>query len=128
MENRVVGSESKLKFVKNSVKPWGSSNLSNRLDEIVLTCLRIGHCYETHSYFFNNGDPPKCEKCDLPLSVKHILMDCKPMWPARTHFRKIKPTHNIRLKVLLGESMSVSLTDIISFLKYIRFKVIYTGY
>jgi len=38
--------------------------------------LRIGHCRVTHSYLPSGNDPPYCAFCGLPLTVKHILLEC----------------------------------------------------
>ena len=80
----------KLRFTKSSVEPWESSNCSSRQEEVTLCRLRIGHCYQTHSYLLNGGDPPECDKCDLPLSVKHILLDCPSLETARKQFFKVQ--------------------------------------
>ena len=43
---------------------------------IKLTRLLIGHTRLTHSYLMS-GDPlPYCEDCIVPLTVRHILLEC----------------------------------------------------
>ena len=68
-------SSSKLRECKGSVKQW-VCNLTSRRDQVVLHRLRIGHTKLTHSYLISKDNPPTCESCQMPLSVKHILLDC----------------------------------------------------
>jgi len=42
--------------------------------------IGIGHCHITHSYLFSIDDLPTCEFCGLPLTMKHILMECTILW------------------------------------------------
>ena len=67
----------KLKNVKPVIDPWDSSIRPSRREEVVLTRLRIGHTFLTHSYLFSPEKIiPICEHCDVPLTVNHILCDC----------------------------------------------------
>jgi len=45
-------------------------------DCVVLNRLRIGHSRLTHSYLLYEDDPPTCQSCGIPLTVKHILVEC----------------------------------------------------
>ena len=85
-------------FIKRSIKAsWQMewSNLErNKLKEILpvlssqytnphprswsvkLTRLRIGHTRLTHGYLMNQDPPPYCLDCIVPLTVKHILLEC----------------------------------------------------
>ena len=47
-----------------------------RRDEVLLCRLRIGHTRLTHSFLFNDEDPPECDTCQCITTVKHILLDC----------------------------------------------------
>ena len=38
--------------------------------------LRIGHSRLTHSYLLSGDDSPTCQSCGVPLTVKHILVEC----------------------------------------------------
>jgi ribonuclease HI len=67
----------KLKEIKNTIEPWESSIRSVRREEVVLTRLRIGHTILTHSFLFANDPEPLCETCLTPLTVKHILVECR---------------------------------------------------
>jgi ribonuclease HI len=51
-------------------------NRYSRREEIVLTRLRIGHSYLTHAYLLKGEELPQCPACSVPLTIKHILLDC----------------------------------------------------
>ena len=51
--------------------------------ESVMTRLRIGHTWITHSYLLKKEDQPFCYACDSPFTVKHFLIEC----PDFTHIR-----------------------------------------
>ena len=36
----------------------------------------LGHNYVTHSYLLKGWDQPQCVACNIPLTVKHIMLDC----------------------------------------------------
>jgi len=48
----------------------------SRYDSLLLNRLRIGHSRLTHSHFLYGDDPPTCKSCGIPLTVKHILVEC----------------------------------------------------
>ena len=52
-----------------------SKNIS-RYDSVLLNRLRIGHSRLTHSYLLSGDDSPTCQSCGIPLTVKHILVEC----------------------------------------------------
>ena len=47
----------------------------SRYDSVLLNRLRIGHSRLTHSYLLW-GWSPTCQSCGIPLTVKHILVEC----------------------------------------------------
>ena len=49
---------------------------SGRRDEVVLSRLKLGHSYLTHSYFLKGEPPPECVTCNCCLTTSHILVDC----------------------------------------------------
>jgi len=55
-----------------------SKNMS-RYNSVLLNRLRIGHSRLTHSYLLCCDDPPTCQSCGIPLTVKHILVECTNM-------------------------------------------------
>ena len=69
----------KLREIKETVKAWKSSIQSKRHEEVVLARLRIGHTNITHSFLMctPHEPPPFCNTCQVHLTVKHILVDCR---------------------------------------------------
>ena len=72
------GTNFKLTTVKDSVRPWSSSFRSARREEIILTRLRIGHSFFSHSFLLRREDAPTCGMyvCGTNLSVEHVLLEC----------------------------------------------------
>ena len=66
----------KLHSIKPKLGDLASAYRSVRRDEVLLCRLRIGHTRLTHSFLFNEEDPPECDTCQCIITVKHILLDC----------------------------------------------------
>ena len=49
---------------------------SVRREDVVITRLRIGHSYFTHSHLLLNIPNPVCSHCKTVISVKHLILDC----------------------------------------------------
>ena len=101
----------KLKLIKPNVNSKVYPPHTLRQEDIVLTRLRIGHTYLTHSYLLKGEDPPKCIPCQEPLTVKHILLDCQDFDHIRTLY-----FHANTIKDLFD---SVDSKKIIGFIKQI---------
>jgi len=52
-----------------------SKNIS-RFDSALLNKLRIDHSRLTHSYLLSGDDSPNYQSCGIPLTVRHILVEC----------------------------------------------------
>ena len=48
----------------------------SRREKTVINRLKIGHTNITHAHLLKCEDAPICIPCQLPLTVKHILIDC----------------------------------------------------
>lgn len=66
----------KLREVKNSVLPYRDVFVGSRKEDVILTRLRIGHTLLTHQYLLEKDSAPRCTRCNLALTVKHILAEC----------------------------------------------------
>lgn len=55
--------------------PWKYA--TNRRLQIVLTRITIGHTRLTHSHLLQKADKPKCDTCNVPLTIQHIITECK---------------------------------------------------
>ena len=67
--------KNKLHAVHPTLGLWQSSGRKVRRDEVVLSRIRVGHTYSTHSFLLKNEDPPICI-CNGRWTVKHILLEC----------------------------------------------------
>ena len=83
---------------------------SVRRDEVVLSRLRLGHSYLTHSYLLKGDPPPECVTCNCRLTISHILVDCIEY----DLFRLILFENNLTLTDIFN---NVSPNKIISFIK-----------
>ena len=66
----------KLRAAHPHIGLWTQAFRKSRREETVLTRLRIGHSYLTHSYLLKSEDQPECIPCNCPLTIKHIMLDC----------------------------------------------------
>ena len=72
----------KLRKVNPYVKPWKITFIVCRREETTLARLRIGHARYSHGYLMDKGAPPYCDDCIVPLSVEHVLMECRSYIPS----------------------------------------------
>ena len=63
-----------------------NTKIHSRHEAVIINRLRLGHCRLTHSYLMSGDDQPVCESCRLPLTVKHILVDCPNLQDTRLKF------------------------------------------
>ena len=67
----------KLKSIKTTVKPWARKE-SDRTTEVIMSRLRMGHTRITHCHLMEkpNGVPSVCRRCQVDLTVRHIMEEC----------------------------------------------------
>jgi len=58
----------------------------SRCHSVLLNRLRIGHSRLNHSYLLSGDDPPTCQSCEIPLTVKHILVECRNLHDIREKY------------------------------------------
>ena len=61
--------------LKEDVTVWSTSCRRERLKEVILARIRIGHTKYTHIYLLNNIPQPFCEDCLIHMSIEHILTE-----------------------------------------------------
>ena len=104
----------KLKNIKTTIGPWNSSIQQDRRTEVILTRLRIGHTRYTHGYLMSmpHDNVPHCRICNVQLTVKHILCECRDFNQQRHIYLK-----NKSLLDILSDSFQFSLNRILMFLR-----------
>ena len=65
-----------LRRIKPELREWSSCNRNNRQEEKVLARMRLGHTLYTHSYIYTNSARPTCARCQIPITMRHIIIDC----------------------------------------------------
>lgn len=101
----------KLRDIKPSMDPWTFSNEFTRKEASTITRLRLGHTNLTHSFLMAKEPSPVCLDCRLPLTVKHILIECKKYDTLKNKLQlniplneMLNPQNNLKLKQFLIES------------------------
>nr|CAI5842026.1 unnamed protein product [Callosobruchus analis] len=64
-----------LKLFKPTIKKWSPPPLTRR-EQVVLTRLRIGHTFLTHSHLLLGNPPETCRRCEVLLTLNHIFLEC----------------------------------------------------
>ena len=66
----------KLHSIHSTVGSIAHSRRISRHDSVLINRLQFDHSHLTHSYLFSGHDEPTCDSSKLPLTVKHILVEC----------------------------------------------------
>ena len=101
--------DNKLFRIKPTLGEWRPGFRNSRKEEVILSRLRIGHTYFSHSFILHREDRPECIACQEGYSVKHVLIDCTDLSLIRQRFYTV---HDMKT---LFETVSVD--RILSFLK-----------
>ena len=68
--------QNKLHHIQDIIGEWPAGYRRNR-KEVTISRFHIGHTHITHSHLLKGGrHPPVCSTCKVPLTVKHILINC----------------------------------------------------
>ncbi|MPC99571.1 hypothetical protein E2C01_094994 [Portunus trituberculatus] len=70
----------------SSIPQWTYSHVRDRRAQTLLTRLRIGHTYFTQRYLLTRDPQPYREDCLVPLTVRHVLVDCPNLIELRHRF------------------------------------------
>ena len=104
--------DNKLFKIKPTLGVWPPGFRNSRKEEVVLSRLRIGHTYFSHSYILCKEDPPECTACQEIYSVRHVLIDCIDLGLIRPRFYTVP-----NMKTLFD---TVSVDRILSFVKEVK--------
>ena len=109
--------ENKLHVIDPNIGERRFPVFATRLDEIKYNRIRLGHTRLTNSHLPGAKEPPSCEFCNIPITVKHIFSTCPLHAEARERF--FRPCHKNFSKILSRESAE-SAQKVINFLKYAK--------
>ena len=104
--------DNKLFKIKPTLGVWPPGFRNSRKEEVVLSRLRIGHTFFTHSYILRQEDPPECTACQEIYSVRHVLIDCIDLGLIRPRFYTVPD-----MKTLFD---TISVDRILSFVKEVN--------
>lgn len=99
----------KLRAIKPGTAKW--INKYSRKEATTINRLRIGHCNLTHQYIFKRELPPVCTNCQKPLTIKHILIECK-----NYDNHRVEVKLSDALEKVLGDTNS----DMIKLIKFLK--------
>ncbi|MPC48881.1 hypothetical protein E2C01_042667 [Portunus trituberculatus] len=60
----------------STISQWTYSYVRDRRAQTLLARLRIGYTYLTQRYLLTRDPQPYCEDCLVPLTVRHLLVEC----------------------------------------------------
>ncbi|XP_058817848.1 uncharacterized protein LOC131681154 [Topomyia yanbarensis] len=60
--------------IKGSLQRW--EDRESRIEQKVLSRLRVGHTRITHAHTISRVNPPLCSTCNSRFTVEHILVNC----------------------------------------------------
>ena len=80
-----------LRKIKHHTYQYNPVTKFSRGDQVILTRIRIGHSRITHQHLISKENPPICEKCNSPLSIDHIILNCKKYNVEREKYNCNKP-------------------------------------
>ena len=99
----------KLFQTKPILGEWRPPFRKSRMEQVIISRLRIGHTRPTHSFIFKQEQPPRCLTCQTLYTIKHILMECGVLATARErHFK----ADNMR-----DLFENINMDDVLSFLR-----------
>ena len=75
----------KMREIAKSVCPWKYYPMV-RKHEVILARLRIGHSRLTHGFLMCRGLQPFYEDCIVPLTVRHLIIECPSLEDEREIF------------------------------------------
>ncbi|XP_015365938.1 PREDICTED: uncharacterized protein LOC107163176, partial [Diuraphis noxia] len=110
-EKKWAEQTTKLHEIKRTTYPWPFSANISRKHQTVITRLRIGHTHITHQHLMKRGEPPDCTVCGSPLTVKHLLTDCRCYEKAR---------RDLNLPDQLSELLSPEQSNLTTTLEFLR--------
>ncbi|MPC51528.1 hypothetical protein E2C01_045376 [Portunus trituberculatus] len=70
----------------SSIPQWTYSHVRDRRAQTLLTRPRICHTYLTQRYLLTRNPQPYCEDCLVPLTVRHVLVECSSLIALRHRY------------------------------------------
>ena len=81
--------DNQLQKIQPDVKAPRKRECKCRMDERIMSRLRMGHTRLTHSFLMKREPRPLCNRCQKHLTVKHFLVKCRHC-PIRARFHQCR--------------------------------------
>lgn len=100
-------------------RPWSYADVRDRRSQTALTRLRTGHTRLTHSYLMSREAQPYCDDCLVPLTVRHLLVECPSLGDLRVRYLSQCQGEDgvFRLSLILGERCLSSGHEVLVFME-----------
>ena len=85
-------------YFKREIGPTAYTE-ERRIDQINLTRLRLNTTRITHAHYFTRTEPKTCRHCNIRLNLRHFLVDCPALMPARRPIVRFCQEKNIPVTV-----------------------------
>ncbi|XP_076236334.1 uncharacterized protein LOC143180473 [Calliopsis andreniformis] len=82
----IQSSPAKITEIRKHIFENPQPHLKSRRYQVILTRLRIDHCRLTHEHLMTKNQPEICSHCNIPITVKHLLIDCPSYQSSRVKF------------------------------------------
>ena len=107
-----------MREITGLVNPWKYLSMP-RYWEVALCRLRIGHTRLTHGFLMAGEHPCYCDDCLVPLTVKHLLIECPSLEDIRRRYLSdCRDESGIyMLSRVLGEDVSYRESGVFSFVE-----------
>ena len=99
----------KLFQIKPTLGEWRPAFRKSRMEQFIISRLRIGHTRLTHSFILKQEQPPQCLICLTPYTIKHILMECDVLATTRERHFKADDMRDL--------FKNINMDDVLSFLR-----------
>ena len=106
----------KLHEVRPVLKKDYSVVQSLRCEDVVLTCLRLGHTCIAHSHLLKRDEQPQCVSCKKPFTVKHFLLEGINFLDIRKQYFNVRNFKHQNLLLCLGQAKHNNPLDYTKFL------------
>ena len=86
-------------LLKPSLGPPKKFQYLNRVEEVVITRLRIGHTKVTKPHILSRGPPITCHHCEQTLNIDHVLLEYAALQEIRDEYYTAESLKTIFKKI-----------------------------
>jgi len=106
----------KLYELKRDIQQWQTASSGRRRRDTTIARLRIGHTRMTHGFLMDGSPPVFCDDCIVPLTVKHVLIECPEYADQRARY--LGAGRDLRMDRILGDDPA-AIDNVVEFVRAI---------